>query len=539
MPKRLQDWITEHAERRPDAIAVALDGTAMTYEELDVLSTQLACTLIEHGCHAGDRVAMLMHKTPLAIATLVGIYKAGCVFVPLDPASPSSRLASVLRSSGARWLLAAGAVTDTVGELRDQHGFGDALSIAWLDPVRTVDAADAGFTYRDVVACPAMGLPAHRGDDAVAHLLFTSGSTGVPKGVVITHRNVISFIEWAVDYFGMTTTDRVSGHSPLAFDLSVFDIFGAFAAGAELHLVPPDCNLMPNRLAAWIERTQLTQWFSVPTVLNYLAKFDAIKRGAFPDLRRVLWCGEVLPTPSLIYWMQRLPHATFTNLYGPTESTIASSYHTVSECPIDPTAEIPIGVACRGEALVVLGPDGLPVPRGTTGDLYIKGVGLSPGYWQSPELTRKAFVTGADGDRMYKTGDRGRVGPDDLVYFGGREDTQVKSRGYRIELGEIEAALAAVRRLRESAVVAVPSSGFDGVTLCCSFVPADTPAMNAAELREALGRWLPSYMIPSQFRALKALPTNATGKIDRKSIREQWARELDQEGADARTSAAS
>lgn len=538
MPKRLQDWITEHAERRPDATAVALEGVAMTYEELDVLSTQLARTLLENGCRAGDRVGMLMHKTPLAVATLVGIYKAGCVFVPLDPASPSSRLAAVVRSSGARWLLAAGPVADTVNALRDDHGFGDALSVAWLDPVRPVDARAAGFTYRDVVNCPAMGLPERRGD-AAAHILFTSGSTGVPKGVVITHRNVISFVEWAVDHFGIDATDRVSGHSPLAFDLSVFDLFGAFAAGAELQLVPADCNLMPNRLAAWIERTRLTQWFSVPTVLNYMAKFDAIKRGAFPELRRVLWCGEVLPTPSLMYWMQRLPHATFTNLYGPTEATIASSYHTVTECPIDPTAEIPIGVPCRGEDLVVLDADGAPAPRGTTGDLYIKGVGLSPGYWQSPELTRKAFVTGADGDRMYKTGDRGRVGPDGLLYFAGREDMQVKSRGYRIELGEIEAALSAVRRLRESAVVAVPSSGFDGMTLCCSYVSADAPTMSAAELREELGRWLPGYMIPSQFRALKALPKNATGKIDRKALRAQWTNELEQEGSDARTSAAS
>src|SRR5690606_7944303 len=134
-------------------------------------------------------------------------------------------------------------------------------------------------------------------------------------------------------------------------------------------------------------------------------------------------------------------------------------------------------------------------PRGTTGDLYIKGVGLSPGYWRSPELTRNAFMNGADGERMYRTGDRARIGADGLLYFAGREDMQVKSRGYRIELGEIEAALAAVRRLRESVVVAVPSGGFDGATLCCSFVPGDEPAITAAELREELGRWLPGYMI--------------------------------------------
>lgn len=539
MPKRLQDWITEHAERRPDATAVVLDGASLTYEALDVLSTQLARTLLEHGCQSGERVAMLMPKTPLAVATIIGIYKAGCVYVPLDPASPPARLASVLRASGARWVLAAGPVYEIVNALRHEQGFGDTLSIAWLDPVRTVDADDGGFSYRDVIACPAIGLPGRRGYDAAAHILFTSGSTGVPKGVVITHRNVIAFVEWAVAHFGMEATDRVSGHSPLAFDLSVFDLFGAFAVGAELHLVPAECNLMPNRLAEWIEQSALTQWFSVPTVLNYMAKFDAVERGSFAALRRVLWCGEVLPTPSLMYWMQRLPHARFTNLYGPTETTIASSHYTVRECPLDPTAEIPIGAPCGGEDLVVLGPDGGALPRGTTGDLYIKGVGLSPGYWQSPELTRKAFVTGRDGQRMYKTGDRARVGEDDLLYFAGREDTQVKSRGYRIELGEIEAALSAVKRLRESAVVAVPSSDFDGTALCCSYVAGDAPAITPAELRDELTRWLPGYMIPSRFRALGELPKNATGKIDRKRLRETWTVELNEEAGGARKSAAS
>src|SRR5207249_12279674 len=305
-------------------------------------------------------------------------------------------------------------------------------------------------------------LPATaNGPQDPAHILFTSGSTGLPKGVVITHASVRAFIEWAVAYFGTAPTDRISGHPPLHFDLSTFDMFGTFAAGAELHLVPPEANLLPHKLAELIRSAELTQWFSVPSVLNYMAKFDVVKHDDFPSLRRVLWCGEVFPTPALIYWMKRLPHATFTNLYGPTETTIASSYYTVPSCPEDEKAAIPIGRACDGEELLVLGERLQPVAAGTVGDLYIRGVGLSPGYWNELEKTKAVFLPNPHSpdptERLYKTGDLARIGEDGLIYFHGRSDFQIKSRGYRIELGEIETALHALNCLRECAILAIDS----------------------------------------------------------------------------------
>jgi amino acid adenylation domain-containing protein len=343
---------------------------------------------------------------------------------------------------------------------------------------------------------------------------------------MVTHASVLHFLRWAVSYFGTRAEDRVSGHPPLHFDLSTFDIYGTFMAGARLYLVPPEITLLPARLAAFIRGSELTQWFSVPSVLNYLAKFDCVQAHDFPALRRVLWCGEVLPTPTLIYWMQRLPHATFTNLYGPTEATIASSYYTVPRCPDREDAPIPIGRPCAGEELLVLDEEFQPTRPGEVGELYIRGVGLSPGYWGDPERTRAAFVPWPRGaaatgpDRIYRTGDLAFVGVDGNLYFVGRADSQIKSRGYRIELGEIEAALHVLGLLRECAVVAVRTEGFEGNAICCAYVAADevTPTV----LRKRLSERLPGYMLPSRWLALPALPTNANGKIDRPALRAQF-----------------
>jgi amino acid adenylation domain-containing protein len=361
-----------------------------------------------------------------------------------------------------------------------------------------------------------------------AHILFTSGSTGLPKGVVITHANVDAFVRWARDYFSIGADDRLSQHPPLHFDLSTFDIFGAFSAGAELHLIPPGLNLRADKLAAYIRDSELTQWFSVPSVLSYMARFDVVGQGDFPKLKRLLWCGEVFRTPSLIYYMQRLPHVQFTNLYGPTEATIASSYYTVPSCPKSEDEEVPIGRACGGEGLLVLDGDLQPVPSGTIGDLYIEGAGLSPGYWEDPAKTRAAFVENVEvaqrAARIYKTGDLARVGDDGLVYFVGRADTQIKHRGYRIELGEIEKALYAFSDMAECAVVSIDIAGFEGTRICCAYEPVNGEAVPVSKLRSALAQKIPGYMLPTLWIQFDSLPRNQNGKIDRKQLREEASR---------------
>jgi amino acid adenylation domain-containing protein len=533
MPRLLQEWVTHQAERRPHAAALVSDEGRLTYAELDALSSRLARVLRDAGCRRGDRVALLMPKSPRAIAGLLGIYKADCVYVPLDPASPAARLEKILDACENRWVLSSAPCAPLLEQLLAQPRWRQSLSIGWLDRRPPGPGVRPAFTLQDVAAASPAPLDYANGPDDAAHILFTSGSTGTPKGVVIGHQNVISFVEWARQYFGLEARDRMSAHPPLHFDLSFLDIFGAAAAGAELHLVPGELGVLPNKMADFIRNSELTQWFSVPSVLTYLARFDVVRFHDFPHLRRLLWCGEVLPTPALMYWMQRLPHVTFTNLYGPTETTIASSYYTVPACPQDPQASVPIGTACAGEELLVLDEQLQEAAAGEAADLYIGGSGLAAGYWRDAERTAAAFVADPrrPGERIYRTGDVARRGEDGLVYFLGRNDSQIKSRGYRIDLGESEAALNTVPGVQECAVVAIDAGGFEGAVICCAYVPAPGREVTPALLRREAGRLVPSYMLPARWLALDQFPRNPNGKTDRKKLKEVFSERHDADAA--------
>ncbi len=504
----MQHWVSAQAERRPEATALVMDGVRMSYGELDAASNRLARTLRTAGCERGDRVCLLLPKSPTAIVSLLGVLKADAVYVPVDASSPAPRVAKIVGSAEPRVILAAGRAATLLDDLLRDSALRASVRVGWMERAAPAGLpCEPAFSLAEVESAPAGPIDWRNAPSDPAHILFTSGSTGMPKGVVITHANVTCFIEWAVRHFGLGPLDRTSGHAPLHFDLSTFDVFGSFAAGAALHLVPHQLNLLPHKLAEFIRTAELTQWFSVPSVLHLMAKLDAVRPNDFPTLKRLLWCGEVFYTPALRYWMRRLSHVAFTNLYGPTEATIASSHYTVPRCPDDDRTEIPIGRACGGEELLVLDDTLAVVPPGEVGDLYIRGAGLSRGYWRDPDTTRAA----ADG----------------LVYFLGRADSQIKARGYRIELGEIEAALSGLACLEEGAVVAVPADGFEGPTICCAYVAPSGVGVTPPMLRTALAKILPGYMVPRRWMAFTRLPRNANGKVDRRRLREEFAEDED------------
>ncbi len=530
MKQRLHDLLTIQAERRPDAVAAVFQDVPTSYAALEQMSNRLARALQTAGCVKGDRISLLLTKSTRALVAMFGSLKADCIYVPIDTTSPIARIQRILHKCECRCILAEQATSAVLGDLIDRGAISDSAFVVWMDEGAVLSLGTrTQFTWSDVEALPDQHPDSLARPSDPAHILFTSGSTGMPKGVVITHANVIHFIRWAGVYFKMSSEDRNSGHPPLHFDLSTFDIFGTVAAGAEIHLMTPETSLLPHKLADFIREKELTQWFSVPWVLQQMAKFDVVRQNDFPALKRLLWCGEKFPTPALMYWMKRLPHVTFDNLYGPTEATIASSYYRVARCLEDETAEVPIGLPCKGELMLVLDEQLRPVRPGELGDLYIGGVGLSPGYWNDPERTREVFrpnpYSSNPSDRIYNTGDLARIGEDGLVYLIGRSDSQIKSRGYRIELGEIEAAVHAIPGVQDAAVVVIGVLGSEDKIICCAYVSHPGLDLSPLALKRQLAATLPRYMMPQRWKSLHQLPRNGNGKTDRPFLRQQFEKE--------------
>ena len=497
------------------SIAVEDGDQRITYRDLDDLSDRIAASLLAAGVTHGARVCLLMSKSVRAVASILAVVKLGAAYVPLDPSSPVARLSPMVAACSPCWLLFETDLNGMAGQLARTLPPAEQPELVDLDQAVVGGRADPARLLVKTEQATA---------DDLAYILFTSGSTGVPKGVPIAHRSVTDYVDWTNRHFGIVAEDRIACQAPLHFDMSVWDIFGTLLAGATLVLVPREAGLIPESIAVFMREATVNQWYSVPSLLVGMAMRDVVRPGDFPALKRIIWGGEAFPVPELRYWIERVPHARFTNVYGPTEATVNCTYYPVDVPPPADAKSVPIGYAIPGRTLRVVDEEGRELPRGTVGELHIGGIGLSPGYWRDPAKTAAAFIVGKDG-RWYRTGDLAIEDEAGAFHFRGRADRQIKSRGYRIELDDVAFALRGLDGIADCAVVATSVGGFEGMRICAAYVAMPGTALSPATVKAALGQVLPHYMLPRRWRALAALPINANGKVDMPAIKAMFTDE--------------
>lgn len=499
----LHGLLERGARQHPDRLAVSGPDQDLTYAELEDAAARIAAALRRLGVRPGDRVAVSASKSAAVVATLYGIMRSGAAYVPIDPLSPPRRAAQIAEDADCRVLCA------------------DAKRIERLATTGrptldlSGDAATASLRFDELDEIDPEAA-AHGCESDLAYILYTSGSTGNPKGVMLTHRNALSFVEWAVARFEVRSEDRLISHAPFHFDLSVFDLYGAAMAGASVHLLPAGEESLGASLRTAVRNRRMTVWYSVPSALVVLS--EGASREDLASLRVILFAGEVFPIKHLRRLRELAPDATLANLYGPTETNVCT-YHAVEGRLPETGKPLPIGRACENQEVFALDGSGAPVAEGEVGELWVRGPTVMKGYWGDPELTRQRLVQNPlhdlYPDPAYRTGDLVRRLAGDSYDFLGRRDDQVKSRGYRIELGEINTVLLGHPAVREAAVLAVPDETIGSRLV--GFV-ASTQELDPMELKRHCAQALPRYMVPASIFVERSLPHTSTGKIDRQAL---------------------
>jgi amino acid adenylation domain-containing protein len=521
----LHDGFRRSASTHPERPALEVAGQVLTYTELHARAAAIAATLRAMTPPGGPPLtAVFAYRSATAFAGVLGALMAGDGYVPLNRTFPEDRTRGMLTRAGCRAVVVDSQSAAQLDSVLD--GVEDRLLLILpdLDDVSELAARHPGHLFLGAAdLLPAAALePRDASPDDVAYLLFTSGSTGVPKGVMVAHHNATSFVETIVERYDVVESDRLSQTFDMTFDLSVFDMFVAWERGACVCCPAQAVLLNPGK---FIRESALTIWFSVPSIGVFMKRLGALKPDRYPGLRLSLFCGEPLPMEVARAWAAAAPNAALENLYGPTELTIACTLYrwepkrSPAECEM---GVVPIGEPFETMHALVVDESLEEVAPGQDGELIMTGPQLTPGYWRAAERTAAAFVRPPGrGATYYRTGDRVRrpVGSGPLVYRG-RLDHQIKINGHRVELGEVEAALRA-----ESGVDAAVAIGWpvtvSGAGAILAFL--GTTDVDVRALREHLARRLPDYMVPREIRLMERLPLNANGKIDRRALTDSLA----------------
>ncbi|MEO3777932.1 amino acid adenylation domain-containing protein [Micromonospora sp. B11E3] len=499
----LPELFARAASAAPDAPALTYAGQTLSYAELAARANRLAQHLRAVGVRPGDRVGLCLQRSLDTVVGVLGVLTAGAAYVPLDLGHPAERM---------RWILADADVTALV----THDAVGDAAPGFAATVVNLDTDAEA------IAARPAEPPADGPGPDDVAYLIYTSGSTGHPKGVLVSHANVARLVAGAATLMELSADDAWSMVHSYAFDVSVFEMWGAFSTGARLLVVPHETIRDPEALLALLGAERVTVFSQTPSAFRQFMAPALTDGAARLPLRYVIFAGEYLDTPVLGPWFDRYGDAQprLVNMYGITETTVHSTYREITRADVGGPVRSNVGRPLPDLRIYLLDERGMPVPPGVRGEIYVAGAGVTLGYRNLPELTAQRFLpdlyAGEGEQRMYRSGDLARWTDDGELEFLGRADQQVKIRGFRVEPGEVEAVLRERPEIADAVVLPREIAG--DTRLVAYLVPADGATVRDADVTAGLRAVLPEYMVPAHLVTLDRFPLTPNGKTDRAAL---------------------
>jgi amino acid adenylation domain-containing protein len=492
------DYLINSAQAYPDKVAFSDQDKAMTYSEVLLNTQKIATALIRKLSVVREPVAVLIDRNVESVCTFMGIAMSRNFYVPIDMTQPLQRIQTILTQMQPAAIVSIGNIQD---EVRD---FVTVPVLEYADLIETdVDTALIESVRKECL------------DTDPLYAMCTSGSTGVPKGVLICHRSVLDFIPVFCETFGFDSNEVFGNQAPFDFDVSVKDIYSTLYCGASMFIIPKVCFAMPKLLVDALDDRKITTIIWAVSALCIAAGVNAFKKKVPQYLKKILFSGEVMPIKMLNVWRKYYPDALFVNLYGPTEITCNCLYYIIDR-EFENTEKLPLGIPFKNEGVLYLNDQNQPIKVGECGEICVIGTCLALGYYRNPEKTAAAFVQNPLNDRyperMYRTGDLAELKENGEYYFAARKDFQIKHMGHRIELEEIEMFMNAV----------------DGVTRAsCLFdheknkiVAYYVGEIEKMAILESLKLNLPKYMIPNIITQVESLPINKNGKIDRQKLRQ-------------------
>jgi amino acid adenylation domain-containing protein len=519
--RALHQIFLDSVDRYPQRPALEVDESSYDYAQLCERAKRIAATLVaSRGAEGPSLTCVLGQRSRDGFAGILGALLSGHGYVPILPTIPVARISVMLERSEARALIVDGGGIRELPDVLEAAAhpltvlvLGGELDAALKDRF----SRHTLLTEEDLVSADAWRAPSVSEDD-IAYLLFTSGSTGQPKGVMVAHRNVARFLDVVVERYSLIAKDRFSHMFEVTFDLSVFDMFATWQVGGCLC-----CPNMRQRMlpASYVVDANISVWFSVPSTALLMKETRTLVADAFPDLRISLFCGEALPVSVAEAWVEAAPRSLVENIYGPTELTLACTAYEVGPKLGEQALNdvVPIGEPFPQMRFKLVDEQLQQVAAGESGELIMAGPQLTLGYWRDAEKTAAAFVVPpGESETFYRTGDRvSQPTPDGPLVFLGRLDSQIKIRGYRVELGEIEAVLRREANVDAAVALGWPLAASGGAEGVVAFI--DDDSVDTSAVIRQMGDRLPRYMLPREIRVVSEFPLNPNGKIDRKALR--------------------